>query len=53
MTGAVRAFTAGLVAMLLWIGGPAIGDAQPPIRIGASLAQTGPYAAPGQNQLRG
>ncbi len=27
--------------------------AQQPIRIGASLAQTGAYAAPGQNQLRG
>jgi branched-chain amino acid transport system substrate-binding protein len=26
---------------------------QPPIRIGASLAQTGPYAAPAQNQRRG
>ncbi len=28
-------------------------EAQPPIRIGASLAQTGVYAALGQNQLRG
>jgi len=28
-------------------------EAQPSIRIGASLAQTGSYAAPGQNQLRG
>ncbi len=27
--------------------------AQQPVRIGASLAQTGPYAVPGQNQLRG
>ena len=27
--------------------------AQPPIRIGASLSQTGPNAAPGQNQVRG
>src|SRR5262245_40971760 len=28
-------------------------NAQPPIRIGATLAQTGVYAALGQNQLRG
>jgi branched-chain amino acid transport system substrate-binding protein len=32
--------------------GPTV-EAQPPIRIGATLAQTGPYAALGQNQLRG
>ena len=30
-----------------------VADAQPPIRIGATLAQTGVYAALGQNQLRG
>ena len=30
-----------------------VADAQPPIRIGASLAQTGGFAAPGQTQLRG
>jgi branched-chain amino acid transport system substrate-binding protein len=30
-----------------------VGEAQPPLRIGASLAQTGPYATPAQNQLRG
>jgi branched-chain amino acid transport system substrate-binding protein len=29
------------------------GDAQPPLRIGASLSQTGSFAALGQNQLRG
>jgi branched-chain amino acid transport system substrate-binding protein len=44
---------AGLVVTSLGFGLVAIGDAQPPIRIGASIAQTGPYAAPGQNQLRG
>ena len=38
---------------MLGVGILAIGDAQQPLRIGASLAQTGPYAAPGQNQLRG
>jgi branched-chain amino acid transport system substrate-binding protein len=41
------------VALSLWIGILAIGDAQPTLRIGASLAQSGPYAAPAQNQLRG
>jgi branched-chain amino acid transport system substrate-binding protein len=35
------------------IGAIAAADAQPPLRIGASLSQTGVYAAPGQNQLRG
>ena len=30
-----------------------VAEAQPPIRIGASLAKTGVYAALGQNQLRG
>jgi len=48
-----RAFIAGLVSISLWVGMLAIGDAQPRLRIGASLSQTGPYAAPGQNQLRG
>jgi hypothetical protein len=47
------ALVAGLVSLSLWIGGFAIGDAQPLLRIGASISQTGPYAAPGQNQLRG
>ena len=37
---------------LAWAVAP-VAEAQPPIRIGASLAQTGAYAAPGQNQLRG
>jgi branched-chain amino acid transport system substrate-binding protein len=31
----------------------AVAEAQPPIRIGATLAQTGVYATLGQNQLRG
>src|SRR5262249_60781623 len=30
-----------------------VAAAQPPIRIGRSVAQTGPLAATGQNQLRG
>jgi branched-chain amino acid transport system substrate-binding protein len=39
--------------MSLWLGVLVTGDAQSPLRIGASLPATGPYAAPGQNQLRG
>jgi branched-chain amino acid transport system substrate-binding protein len=35
------------------LAGPRAAEAQQPIRIGASLSQTGVYAAPGQNQLRG
>jgi branched-chain amino acid transport system substrate-binding protein len=44
---------AGFVGAALFFGlaGPAHG--QTPIRIGASLSQTGAYADPGQNQLRG
>src|SRR5215475_6437558 len=32
---------------------PLAAEAQPPIRIGATVSQTGPYAALGQDQLRG
>jgi branched-chain amino acid transport system substrate-binding protein len=39
---------AGLVA-LAW----AVAEAQPPIRVGATLSQTGSLAVLGQNQLRG
>jgi branched-chain amino acid transport system substrate-binding protein len=35
------------------VAAPLAAEAQPPIRIGASLSQTGAYAALGQNQLRG
>jgi branched-chain amino acid transport system substrate-binding protein len=42
---------AGLVALASAVA--PVAEAQPPIRIGASLAQTGVYAALGQNQLRG
>jgi branched-chain amino acid transport system substrate-binding protein len=48
-----RAGVVGLATTALWIGLVASGGAQPPIRIGASISQTGPYAAPAQNQLRG
>jgi branched-chain amino acid transport system substrate-binding protein len=42
-----------VIALALCVGSEAIVEAQPPIRIGASLAQTGVYAVPAQNQLRG
>jgi len=41
-----------LLAVLAWAVAPAA-EAQPPIRIGATLSQTGVYATAGQNQLRG
>ena len=37
---------------LMWAGAP-VAEAQKPIRIGASVAQTGAFAAQGQNTLRG
>ncbi len=38
---------------MLSLGAAAVAEAQPPIRIGASVSQTGTYALLGQNQLRG
>ena len=52
MSHARRVFAAAVLGALAWAGAPGA-EAQPPIRIGASLAQTGASAAPGQNQLRG
>jgi branched-chain amino acid transport system substrate-binding protein len=46
-----RAFLCGTICTAL--GTPRAARAQPPIRVGASLSQTGAYAALGQNQLRG
>jgi branched-chain amino acid transport system substrate-binding protein len=46
-----KPLAAGLVSILLSLG--AVAEAQPPIRIGASVSQTGAYALLGQNQLRG
>ena len=40
-------------ASALWLAAGSMVEAQPPIRIGATLAQTGVYAVPAQNQLRG
>jgi branched-chain amino acid transport system substrate-binding protein len=42
-----------VIALASWFGSGSISEAQLPIRIGATLAQTGVYAALGQNQLRG
>jgi branched-chain amino acid transport system substrate-binding protein len=47
-----RAFLA-IVAAAALCGGTTVAEAQPPIRIGAALAQTGVYAALGQNLFRG
>jgi branched-chain amino acid transport system substrate-binding protein len=43
----------GCICAALLFGLPGIAHAQSPIRIGASLAQSGTYSEPGQNQLRG
>jgi branched-chain amino acid transport system substrate-binding protein len=42
-----------VIVSALWFTSGSIVEAQPPIRIGATLAQTGVYAVPAQNQLRG
>ena len=52
MSNLTKVFTAAFLAALAWAIVPVV-EAQPPIRIGASLSQTGVYAVPGQNQLRG
>jgi branched-chain amino acid transport system substrate-binding protein len=44
---------AALIAIVLCLGSGSVVEAQKPIRIGASLSQTGAYAALGQNQQRG
>jgi len=48
-----KAFIAGIMAVAPSIAIVSVAAAQKPIRIGATLAQTGVYAVPGQNQLRG
>ena len=52
MSNARKVFAVAVLAALAWAVAP-VAEAQPPIRIGASLSQTGALAAPGQNQLRG
>ncbi len=51
MSKAGKVLAVALLAALAWTDTP-VTVAQPPIRIGMSLSQTGPYAAPGQNHLR-
>ena len=48
-----KALIAGVMIVALSIGLVAVAEAQPPIRIGAALAQTGGSAALGQTVLRG
>ena len=52
MSHAGKVFAGAVLAALAWAVAP-IAEAQAPIRIGASVAQTGALAALGQNQLRG
>jgi branched-chain amino acid transport system substrate-binding protein len=52
VSNAGKVFAVAVLVALAWAVARAA-EAQPPIRIGASLAQTGLYAALGQNQLRG
>jgi branched-chain amino acid transport system substrate-binding protein len=47
-----KAFAVAVLAALSWAVAT-VAEAQPPIRIGATLSQTGAYATLGQNQLRG
>jgi len=48
-----KRLAAGLVSIVLSLAAAESAEAQPPIRIGASVAHTGAYGLLGQNQLRG
>jgi branched-chain amino acid transport system substrate-binding protein len=48
-----KVFVAEVLVALVGAVAGSLAEAQPPIRIGATLAQTGVYAVPAQNQLRG
>ena len=52
MSNVRKVFAVAVLAALAWAVAP-VAEAQPPIRIGASPAQTGAFAATGQSQLRG
>jgi branched-chain amino acid transport system substrate-binding protein len=52
VSNASKVFAVAVLVALVW-SVPPIAEAQPPIRIGAALSQTGLYAALGQNKLRG
>jgi branched-chain amino acid transport system substrate-binding protein len=49
----LRRLWLALIAVTLWSSFGSVAGAEPPIRIGATLSQTGVYAVPGQNELRG
>ena len=49
VSNARKVFAVALLAALAWAVAP-VAEAQPPIRIGASLSFTGTYLAIGQNQ---
>ena len=51
MSHAGKVFAVAALAALAWAIAP-VAEAQPPIRIGASLSQTGAVAALGQSTLR-
>jgi len=50
--GSGRAFTTVLIAGAFWIGLVPIAEGQPPLRIGASVSQTGVYALVGPSTAR-
>ena len=52
MSNARRVFAVALLAALAWAVAPGA-EAQPPTRIGATVAQTGALAALAHDQLRG
>ena len=52
MSHAGKVFAVAVLAALVSAVAP-VAEAQPPIRIGASIAQTGGFSALGQSQLRG
>jgi branched-chain amino acid transport system substrate-binding protein len=53
MTRPAGTFLGCAVFLAAWLGGPVDAGPQPPLRIGGSVAQTGPYGLLGQNYLRG
>jgi branched-chain amino acid transport system substrate-binding protein len=48
-----RPLAVGFVSIWLSLAAAAVAQGQPPIRVGASVSQTGTYGPLGQNQLRG
>ena len=52
MRRASAAVVAGLISVSLASGTPGIGQAQPPITFGASIAHTGANGAPAPNHRR-